>query len=60
MKFLPLLLLPLALSACASDPRFAENCNNSIGCGSVVVNPNFGPIQAQAVAPRTGDRFPFE
>lgn len=61
MKMLPLLLVPLMLAACATDPRYAANCNDAIGCGSYVVDPNFGPIQAQAVAPegRTS-RIPFE
>lgn len=59
-KRLSLLLLAQALAACATDPRYAEHCNDAIGCGSYAVNPNFGPIQSQAVAPRTGDRLPFE
>jgi hypothetical protein len=60
MKLMPLLLLaPLLLGGCATDPRYAEHCRDAIGCGSYVVNPNFGPIQNQAVAPHTGSRFPF-
>jgi hypothetical protein len=61
MKLLPLLLAPLLVAGCATDPRYAENCRNAIGCGSYVVNPDFGPIQAQAVNPasRTA-RIPFE
>lgn len=57
MKFL--LLLPLALAACATNPEYAAACRDAAGCGSVVVNPNFGPIQSQAVAPRTGAWLPF-
>jgi starvation-inducible outer membrane lipoprotein len=57
---LMLVLLSLLLAGCATDPRFAEHCSDDIGCGAYVVNPNFGPIQAQAVAPdsRTS-RIPF-
>jgi hypothetical protein len=55
---LMLVLLPLLLAACATDPRYAEHCNDAIGCGSYVTDPNFGPIQAQAVAPRPGPRIP--
>ena len=61
MKLLPLLLVPVMLAACATDPRHAENCRDAIGCGSYVVNPDFGPIQAQAVAPAgRPERLPFE
>jgi hypothetical protein len=61
MKLLSLLFAPLLLAGCATDPRYAENCNDAIGCGSYVVNPNFGPIQAQAVAPESrASRLPFE
>lgn len=61
MKYLPLLLAPLLLAGCATDPRYAENCTNAIGCGAYVVNPDFGPIQNKAVAPETRpSRFPFE
>jgi hypothetical protein len=61
MKMLPLVLVPLLLAACATDPRYAENCRNAIGCGSYAVDPNFGPIQAQAVAPDSrSSRIPFE
>ena len=61
MKLLPLLLAPVLLAGCATDPRYAENCRNAIGCGAYVVNPDFGPIQAQAVAPENRpSRFPFE
>jgi hypothetical protein len=59
MKALPILLLPLVLTACATNPEYAAACRDATGCGSVVVNPNFGPIQAQAVAPATGAGFPF-
>jgi hypothetical protein len=61
VKLLPLLLAPLLLAGCATDPRYAENCRDAIGCGSYVVDPNFGPIQAQAVAPESRtSRVPFE
>ena len=59
MKLLPLLLASLLLAGCATDPRYAEHCRDAIGCGSYVVNPNFGPIQNQAVERRTGARIPF-
>jgi hypothetical protein len=59
MKLLSLLLPAMLLAGCATDPRYAENCRDAIGCGSYVVNPNFGPIQNQAVQPRAGSRRPF-
>jgi hypothetical protein len=59
MKLMPLVLLLLA--GCATDPRYAEHCTDAIGCGSYAVDPNFGPIQAQAVAPESRtSRIPFE
>jgi hypothetical protein len=59
MKSLALLCLPLVVAACATNPEYAVQCRNATGCGSAVVNPNFGPIQSQAVAPETGRSFPF-
>lgn len=60
MKISSLLCLPLLLAACASSPYYAKDCRNSIGCGSAAVNPSFGPIQSQAVAPERPARFPFD
>jgi hypothetical protein len=59
MKLPTLLCLPLLLVACATNPEYATQCRDATGCGSVVVNPSFGPIQSQAVAPETARRFPF-